>query len=129
MRVMGMLFLQNEIDLDTADTEYSTSVHVQSRSGAWRNWTGGEQGHFMGKNGLIKVRVTEKLLLYHICTAGNAHEPIRGLGPVVQVRDAYCCPRRFSAARCETSPVQIKGLVLVLPKSTFTISVQTIKPF
>ena len=57
------------------------------------------------------------------------YHTIRGLRPVVQVRDAYCCSRRFSVVRCETSPVQIKGLILVLPKSTFTINVQTIKPF
>ena len=56
-------------------------------------------------------------------------ETFRGLRPVVQVRDAYCCSRRFSVVRCETSPVQIKGLVLALPKSAFTINVQTIKPF
>ena len=30
--------------------------------GAWRNWTGGEQGFFMGKNGFAKVRFTKKLL-------------------------------------------------------------------
>jgi len=41
--------------------------------------------------------------------------PIGGLKPVVQVRDAYCCSRRFSLVWCETSPVQIKGLLLVLP--------------
>ena len=32
---------------------------VQSPLGAWRNWTGGEQGYFMGKNGFVKVRVTK----------------------------------------------------------------------
>jgi len=39
---------------------------------------------------------------------------IGGLRPVVQVRDAYCCSRWFSVVWCETSPVQIKGLVPVL---------------
>ena len=40
---------------------------------------------------------------------------IGGLRRVVQVRDAYCCSGRFSVVWCETSLVQIKGLVLVLP--------------